>query len=75
MQRPLRPQAIDECLVAAGDPGALEACFAHLMPNEAAAPGLPATAGAPGALAALTEAYRAPRSVYGWWVEHLPPPS
>jgi 2-oxoglutarate dehydrogenase E1 component len=59
MQRPLRLEAIDGDFVVGGDPGALEACFAHLIPSDAATHGLTPSRGTLGGIAALTEAYRA----------------
>jgi 2-oxoglutarate dehydrogenase E1 component len=57
MQRLLRLEAIDD-FVAGGDPGALEACFAHLMPSDAPAFALHPPGGSFGGIATLTEAYR-----------------
>lgn len=59
MRHPLRPEAIDSDFVAGGDPGALEACFSHLMPSDAAAPPPIPPKGVPGGIPALTDAYRA----------------
>jgi 2-oxoglutarate dehydrogenase E1 component len=59
MQRPLRLEALDGDFVAGGDPGALEACFAHLMPSDASGHAPMASRGTLGGIGALTEAYRA----------------
>jgi 2-oxoglutarate dehydrogenase E1 component len=58
MQRPLPVEAIDGDFVAGGDPGALEACFAHLMQGDGAAHALTPSRDALGGITALTEAYR-----------------
>jgi 2-oxoglutarate dehydrogenase E1 component len=57
MNRPIRPDDIDPPLVGGGDPGALEACFAHVL-GEAPAR-LSRDAAVSRGEASLTEAYRA----------------
>ena len=56
MNRPMRPYDLELPLVGGGDPGALEACFAHVL-SEAPAP-LAADAAPDPSHASLIEAYR-----------------
>jgi 2-oxoglutarate dehydrogenase E1 component len=57
MNRPMRPDDLDPPLVGGGDPGALEACFAHVLGE--APPRLASDAAIDPRHASLAEAYRA----------------